>query len=185
MRRASGGGDLGQLLGRQASLGAGSAFVPRSAVVTWARAAIVTWARAAIAIEVPASGARAAVSSGARAAVTVSSGARAAVRVATGARGAIRGGAAVVTPGRARAAVTVVSEVAVRAGPIVSIVSGGRQRNLGSGLSLRRGAAERRPGSCENPGGLGAHAEDSPAARGQDFEIELVEAHAEFVSGPA
>jgi hypothetical protein len=173
MRRPSGGRDLCQLLGRQAGLGAGSAFVPRAAVATGARAAVATRARPAVTVEMSATGARAAVATGARAAVTI----------AAGARTTIRGGAAVVTPCRARAAV--VAEVAVRAGPIVPVVSRGRKRNLGSGLSLRRGAAKRRPGSCEDPGGLGAHAEDAPAARGQDLEIELVEANTEFVSGPA
>jgi hypothetical protein len=61
----------------------------------------------------------------------------------------------------------------------------GRQRNLGCGFPLRRASAKQGPRGGQNPGGLGAHAQDTPTARGQDLEIELVEAHSKFVSGPA
>ena len=64
-------------------------------------------------------------------------------------------------------------------------MGGRRQRNLGRGLALGRGAAESGSGSGQDAGGLGAHAQHAPAARGQDLEVELVEADAELVAGAA
>ena len=53
----------------------------------------------------------------------------------------------------------------------------------GRGLALRRGAAERRARRGDDPGGLGAHAEDAAAARRQDLEVEVVELGAERLAG--
>jgi hypothetical protein len=78
-----------------------------------------------------------------------------------------------------------VSEVAIRTGAIVAVVNRGGERNLGRRFTLRGSATERRARRGKHPGGLGAHAQDAPAARGQNLEIELVEAHSEFFSGPA
>jgi predicted RNA-binding protein Jag len=38
-------------------------------------------------------------------------------------------------------------------------------------------------GSRHDPGGLGSHAEDAAAARGQNLEIEVVQLDAELLSG--
>jgi hypothetical protein len=76
------------------------------------------------------------------------------------------------------------SVVAVVSRAVLPIVGGRRQRDLGGGFSLGSGAAEQRSRSRENPGGLGAHAQNAAAARRQDFEVELVEAHTELFSGP-
>jgi hypothetical protein len=77
-----------------------------------------------------------------------------------------------------------VPEVAIRAWPIVSVVNRGGQRNLGRGFTLGRGAAERGAGSRKDSGRLGAHPKNTPATGGQDLEIEFVETHTKFVSGP-
>jgi hypothetical protein len=67
----------------------------------------------------------------------------------------------------------------------LTVVRGGRQRHLGGSLALWRAATERRSWRGQDPSGLGAHAQDAPAARGQDLEIELVEAYSKLVTGPA
>ena len=66
---------------------------------------------------------------------------------------------------------------------LLAVVGGSRQRHLGGGFPLGGRATQKRTWGGEDPGGLGAHTQDSPAARRQDLEVELVEAHAEFVSG--
>ena len=119
---------------------------------------------------------------------TVSRGARSAITtraIATRTRATIRGGAVVVAPGRTRTAVSVVSEVAIVARALLAVVGRSGQRNLGRGFSLRSGTAQGRPRSGQDSGRLGAHAKHAPAARGQNLEIELVEAHAKLFSGPA
>ena len=59
------------------------------------------------------------------------------------------------------------------------------KRNLGSGFPLGSRASQKRSRRRQNPGGLGAHAQDASASRGQDFEVQLIEAHAKFFAGPA
>jgi hypothetical protein len=69
--------------------------------------------------------------------------------------------------------------VAVRAilpGPILTRARRGwGKRHGGRGLTLRRGTTEGRAWGGHDPGGLRAHAEDAPAARGQDLEVQIVE----------
>ena len=86
---------------------------------------------------------------------TVAAWTRAAVAVGPGATGAW---ATIVAPGRSRAAVAIVSEVAFVPRTVLAIVGGCRQRDLGCGFSLGSGAAQQGSRSRENPGGLGAHA---------------------------
>ena len=68
-------------------------------------------------------------------------------------------------------------------GSVVAARRGGRQRRGGGGLTLGRRSAQRRARRGDDPGGLGAHAEDAPAARRQDLEVEVVELRAEGLSG--
>jgi hypothetical protein len=79
----------------------------------------------------------------------------------------------------------VAPEVAVVVRPLFAIMGGCRQRNLGRGFPLRGATTEQGARGGQDAGRLGAHAQDATAAWGQDFEIELVEAHSEFVTGPA
>src|SRR4051794_34488928 len=59
-----------------------------------------------------------------------------------------------------------------------------RRQRLGCrGLSLGRGAAERRTRRGHDPGRFCTHAEDSSTTRGQDLEIEIVELRAERLAG--
>src|SRR5439155_17268480 len=73
-----------------------------------------------------------------------------------------------------------------RAGPIAEPAIlpwlGRRKRRGGRGLALRGGAAERRTRRGDDPGRLGAHPEDAPAARGQDLEVEVVQLDAELLA---
>jgi len=59
----------------------------------------------------------------------------------------------------------------------------GRQRPLGGGLELRGRATELGARRSEDAGLLGPHAQHAPAARGQDLEVEAVEADAEVLAG--
>ena len=61
---------------------------------------------------------------------------------------------------------------------------GGQRGGLG-GLPLGCRAAECAARRGDNPGGLGAHPEDAPAARGEDLEVEVVEADRERLPGVA
>jgi hypothetical protein len=145
-----------------------------------------TRTRAAVSIEVTATWSRAAIADGKG--TTVSRGARSAITtraITTRTRAAIRGGTVVVAPRRTRTAVAIVSEVAIVARALLAVVGRSGQRNLGRGFSLRSGTAQGRPRSGQDSGRLGAHAKHAPAARGQNLEIELVEAHAKLFSGPA
>jgi hypothetical protein len=191
VRRAASGGYFRELLGCQAGLRSGAAFVPGAAI----RSDDAARARFAVAVEVAATGALAtipvahrgpgaAVAHG-RTRATVG----ATIPVAHRGPGAAVAGRGAVAPGRARATVAgrgaVAPEVTIRARSVISVVNRGGERNLGSSLTLRGGATERGARRSEDSGGLGAHAQDAPAARGQDLEIELVEAHSKFFSGPA
>jgi hypothetical protein len=69
--------------------------------------------------------------------------------------------------------------------PLFPIVSRRGKRNLRCGFSLGRRSTHQRPRSGQNPGGLGAHAQNPAAPGRQNLEVELVEAHTEFVSGSA
>jgi hypothetical protein len=91
----------------------------------------------------------------------------------------------VVAPGRTRTAVSVGSEVAILTRALLAVMGGSGQRNLSCGFSLRSSTAQGRPRSGQDSGRLGAHAKHAPAARGQNLEIELVEAHTKLFSGPA
>jgi hypothetical protein len=101
--------------------------------------------------------------------------------------------AAIVAPSRAviaaRGPVVAPRRAVIAArGPVVAARASINRRGEGrrsGGLTLRRGTAERRSGRCDNSGRLGAHAEDAPAARGQDLEIELVQANREFLASVA
>ena len=61
------------------------------------------------------------------------------------------------------------------AGSVVAARRGSRQRRRGGGLALGSRSAQRRARRGDDPGRLGAHAEDAPAARRQDLEVEVVE----------
>jgi hypothetical protein len=78
-----------------------------------------------------------------------------------------------------------VTEVSLDARAIFPVVCGSGEWNGGGGFTLGRGTTEERARSRQNPGGLCAHAQDAAAARRQDFEVELIKAHAEFFAGPA
>ena len=54
-----------------------------------------------------------------------------------------------------------------------------RQRPLRGGLALRGSATELGSWRGQDPGGLRAHPQDATAARGQDLEVEIVEADPE------
>ena len=67
-------------------------------------------------------------------------------------------------------------------GPVVAVAVGRSSRGVGAGNGVaaaasRFGAAPPSAdrGRGHDPGGLGAHAEDAPAARGEDLEVEVVE----------
>jgi len=177
---ATSGGNLGKFLGGQPRLGTGSALVPWTSI----RPATTGGARAAVAVEsAGAARARAAVTRGARAAV--GRGGAVPVRSSFAGRSPIRRRGAIVAPGRTRGAVSipVVAEVTIAPGSVLAVVDGRGQRSLSGGFSLGSGAAQRGPGSGQDTRGLSAHPEHAAAARGQDLEIELVEADTKLVSG--
>jgi len=107
------------------------------------------------------------------------------------ARAAVFAEGPIVTPGAAvavEAAATTIATVAIEAAsapitikspPGTVVVAIPRrwwwQGPLGGGFPLRGGPAELRAGRREDAGRLGAHAEDTPAPRGQDLEVEVVE----------
>ena len=104
--------------------------------------------------------------------------ARAAVTIAT-ARPVVAARAAR-TVVAARAAVTIATArpvVAARWAVVVVAFHVGRrrQRRRGRSLALRRRAAQCGSRGGHDPGGFGAHAEDAPAARGEDLEVQVVE----------
>src|SRR4029077_19711376 len=53
----------------------------------------------------------------------------------------------------------------------------------GGSFALGGRSPGRRGGSGDDPGGFGAHAEDAPAARRQDLEVQVVQARAERLAG--
>jgi hypothetical protein len=59
----------------------------------------------------------------------------------------------------------------------------GRERLRLSGLALGGGATEGAARRGDDPGGLGAHAQDAAAALGEDLEVEVAEADPEQVAG--
>jgi hypothetical protein len=148
---------LGQLIGRQAGLGA-----TLCAVIT--RRPIGTSATAAIAVEMAATWARTAIATWARTAI-----ARGATVVATWARTAI--------------AVMAVVPVVTRA--LVAIWCWGRQWDLRRRLTLGGNATQQRLGRGENACRLGAHAKDTSGTRGQNLEVEIIMANSELLTGVA
>src|SRR5438093_616763 len=60
-----------------------------------------------------------------------------------------------------------------------------RERASGSGLALGRGATELGARRGQDARRLGAHAQHTPAARGEDLEVQVVEPDAERLTGEA
>jgi hypothetical protein len=62
---------------------------------------------------------------------------------------------------------------------------GRRERDGGGRIALWRGAAQGGPGCGNDPCRLGTHAQDAPAAGGQDLEVEVIELGPKRLSGEA
>src|SRR5450756_1695835 len=88
---------------------------------------------------------------------------------------------------RAVGSIVAARRIAVRGWVVAAraAIHGAGERPRGGRLTLRRGAPERGARRGDDPGGLGAHPQNAPAARGQDLEVELVEADAKFLAGVA
>jgi hypothetical protein len=96
--------------------------------------------------------------------------------------------AAVVSPRAAVAVEAAATSVEAAAGITLAVPFAGRgwrQRPGGRRFALGGRAAELGARGGKDPGRLGTHAEDPPAARGQDLEIEVVEPDAERLTGLA